>query len=270
MKFFRQYSLIIGSLSLVLIIIVLASVPSTILVPQATFIGTELQYATEGETQVRTKMDFGDIEHLQAFPKNFGHWLGLDFDPSEMAESLGADLLVLRTYLNTNHYQIINFIIMQSQSPSSFHPPPICYRASNWEIEEEAVEPVAVPDVTWARADGPVSISVKKMVVSREPQGGVKQREIVLYYYVKGRLFENTVTMIEVSASAPTEGSYEYVLSAAKGFMGETVPYMFEPVVGEREMLAVYLARSWGGRAIMAALILITLAIIIYPRVRRS
>jgi hypothetical protein len=269
MSFFRQYSLIIGSLALILIIIVLATVPSTILAPQATFIGTELQHATQGETQVRTKMDFGDIKHLQAFPKNFGNWIGLEFDPSEMAETLGADLLILRTYLNTTYYQPVNFIIMQSQDPSSFHPPPICYRASNWEIEEEVVEAVPVSDVTWARAAEPVSISAKKMVVSRESEGKVKEREIVLYYYVKGRLFENAVTIIEVSVSAPAEGSYEGALSAAEGFMGETVPYMFEHVSREKEILAVYLARSWGGWAIMTVLILIPLAIIIYPRVRR-
>ena len=124
MSFFRQYYLVIGSLALVLIVIVLASVPSTVLAPQATFIGTELRYAAESETQVRTKMDFGDIEHMQAFPKKFGDWLGLDFDPSETAETLGADLLVLRTYLNTTYYQPIHLIMMQSQNPSSFHPPP--------------------------------------------------------------------------------------------------------------------------------------------------
>jgi hypothetical protein len=269
MNFFRQYSLIIGGLALILVIILLALVPSTILAPQATFIGTDLQHASQGETQVRTKMDFGDIEHLQTFPKNFGNWIGLDFDPSEMAEALGADFLILRTYLNTTYYQPVHFIIMQSQEPSSFHPPPVCYQAANWKIEEESVAAIAVADVNWAEAMEPVSINVKKMVVSRESGEGVKQREIVLYYYVKGKLFENKVTMIEASASVPAEGSYESILAAVKGFLGETVPYMFEHVAGEKEIMAVYLARSWGGWVVMVILVLIPLAIIIYPRVRR-
>jgi len=270
MSFFRQYSTIIGGLALVLVIIVLASVPSNVLAPQATFIGTELRYATGSETQVRTKMDFGDIEHMQAFPMRFGDWIGLDFEPSEMAETLGVDLLVLRTYLNTTYYQPIHFIMMQGQDPSSFHPPPICYRALGWEIEEEGVEEVAVSDVTWASAAEPISISAKKMVAFKKSNGEVQEREVVLYYYVKGRLFENTVTMIEVSASAPVEGSYDEVLSAMKGFMGETLPYMFERGEQEGEMLAIHLARSWGGRTLMAVLVLIPLAIIIYPKVRRG
>lgn len=270
MSFFRQYSTIIGGLTLALVIIVLVSLPSNILAPQATFIGAELRYAARDETQVRTKMDFGDIEHMRAFPMKFGNWLGLNFDPSETAESLGADLLVLRTYLNTNYYQLIHLIIMQSQDPSSFHPPSICYRATGWEIEEEDVEEVTISDITWANASEPVSISAKKLVAFKKSDGAVEEREVALYFYVKGRLFEEMVTMIQVSASAPTDGSYDEVLSAVKGFMGETVPYMFEPGAEEREMLAIYLARSWGGRILIAVLMLIPLAIIIYPRVRRG
>jgi hypothetical protein len=269
MNFFRQYSIIIGVLALILVIILLVLVPSTILAPQATFIGTDLQRASQGETQVRTRMDFGDIEHLQTFPKNFGSWIGLDFDPSDMAEALGADFLVLRTYLNTTYYQPVHFVIMQSQEPSSFHPPPVCYKAANWKIEEEAVEAITVEDINWAGTTGTVSINVKKMVVSRESVEGDKEREIVLYYYVKGKLFENKVTMIEASASIPAEGPYEGILVAVKDFLGETVPYMFEHVAVEKEILAVHLARSWGGWVIMVILILIPLAIIIYPRIRR-
>ncbi len=268
MSFFRRYSRVIGGLILALVIIVLVTVPSNILARQATFIGTELHYATENEIQVRTKMDFGDIEHMQAFPKRFGAWLGLDFDSSEMAESLGADILILRTYLNTHYYQPIDFIIMQSREPSSFHPPPICYQALGWEIEEEGVAEVTVSDVTWASASGSISLDAKKMVVFKESNGEVEEREVVLYFYVKGRLFEDMITMIEVAAPAPVEGSYDEALWELSSFMGETVPYMFEPGEQEGEILAIYLARSWGGRGLMAILVLIPLAIIIWPRPR--
>lgn len=268
MSFFRRYSAVIGGLILALVIIVLVSVPSNILARQATFIGTELQYATENEIQVRTKMDFGDIEHLQEFPKKFGDWLGLDFESSEMAESLGADFLLLRVYINTKYYQTIDFIIMQSKERSSFHAPPICYRALGWEIEEEGVEEVSVSDVTWASASGPISLDAKKLVAFKESNGEVEEREVALYFYVKGRLFEDTVTMVEVAAPAPVEGSYDETLRELKDFMGETVPYMFEPAEQEGEMLAIYLGRSWGGRGLMAILVLIPLAIIIYPMLR--
>ncbi|MGB2854776.1 MAG: exosortase-associated EpsI family protein [Dehalococcoidia bacterium] len=270
MSFFRRYSAVIGGLILALVIIVLVSVPSNILARQATFIGTELQYASGNEIQVRTKMDFGDIEHMQEFPKKFGDWLGLDFESSEMAESLGADFLILRKYLNTHYYQPIDFIIMQSKERSSFHAPPICYRALGWEVEEEGVEEVSVSDVTWASASPPISLDAKKLVAFKESNGEVEEREVALYFYVKGRLFEDTVTMVEVAAPAPVEGSYDEALRELKDFMGETVPYMFEPAEQEGEMLAIYLGRSWGGRGLMAILVLIPLAIIIYPMLRRG
>jgi hypothetical protein len=271
MSFFRQYSLIIGILVLVLVLIVLASVPSAILAPQATFIGTELQYAGAGETPVRTMMDFGNVQHMQAFPKKFGDWIGLEKDPSGAIEGLGAELVILRTYLNTGSYHHpMHFAIVQSQEPSSFHPPPICYRAANWEILEESDDEITVSDITSASAAGPVSIGINKMVVSRESGGEApREREIVLYYYVKGRMFENTITMIEASASVPADVSDDDVLADLKEFMVEVVPYMFEPVKQETEMLAIHLGRSWGGRAIIAVLVLIPLAFIIYPRVRR-
>jgi len=270
MSFFRRYSKVIGGLILALVVIVLVTVPSNMLARQDTFIGTELHYATENEIQVRTKMDFGDIEHMQEFPKRFGNWLGLDFDSSEMAESLGADFLILRTYLNTHYYQTIDFIIMQSREPSSFHPPPICYQALGWDIEEEGVAEVSVSDVTWASASRPVSLDAKKMVVFKESNGETEEREIVLYFYVKGRLFEDTITMIEVSAPTPVEGSYDEALGELAGFMAETIPYMFEPGEQGGEILAIYLARSWGGGGLMAILVLIPLAIIIWPRPKRG
>ena len=187
-----------------------------------------------------------------------------------MAESLGADHILLRTYLNTSYYQPIDFIVMQGQEPSSFHPPPICYQATGWEVEEEGVEEIVVSSGTWASASEPISIDAKKLVAFKESNGEVKEREVALYFYVKGRLFEDTVTMVEVTAPAPTEGSCDEALSEAKGFMAEIVPYLFEPSEQEGEMLAIYLARSWGGRVLMAVLVLIPLSIIIYPRVRRT
>ncbi len=269
MDFFKRYSIVIGGLALILVIVVLVSVPSDVLSQQATFIGTELEHSTERETRVLTKMDLGDAEHMKAFPKQFGNWLGLDYAPSAAAETLGADVILLRTYLNTARYQPIHLAVVQADEPSSFHPPPICYRAGGWEIEEEGVEEVLVSDVTWAGSPEPISIAAKRLVASKGSDAEVEEREVVLYYYVKGSLFEDTVTMVQVSASAPVDGPYDEALEAVRGFVGETIPYLFQPDEDKGEMLAVYLAGSWGGIALMAILLLIPVGIMIYPRTRR-
>jgi hypothetical protein len=270
MSFYRRYSIVIGGLVLFLVVVVLVSVPSDILAMQATFIGTDLQRATENETSVRTKMDLGDAEHLKEFPKQFGDWLGIDRGSSDMAENLGADVLLLRTYINLGYYQPIDFAVVQGSEPTSFHPPPICYRAAGWEIEEEGVATIPVPDVRWAGTSEPVSITAKKLVAVRRPDGEKEEREVALYFYVKGRLFEDTVTMVQVFAEVLEGVSCDKILQELTGFMGEVVPYMFEPEEQEGEMLAVNLARSWGGRAILVVLAVVPVAIMVYPRVRRD
>jgi hypothetical protein len=270
MSFYKRYSIIIGGLALLLVIIVLVSVPSDILSQQATFIGTELQHATENETRVLTKMNLGDAEHMKDFPKRFGNWMGLDFGSSDQLVNLGADIILLRIYLNTAYYQPIHLAIVQSREPSSFHPPPICYKASGWEIEEEGTVEVPVPDLNWASASEPIYISAKKLVALKRGNEEVVDREVALYYYVKGNLFEDTVTMVQVTATAPMEGSYDIELGELKGFMGETVPLIFEPGdQQEGEMLAIHLSKSGAGIAIMAACLLIAVGLMIYPKVTR-
>lgn len=271
MSFLSRYSVVIGGLVLLLVVVVLVSVPNDILAMQATFIGTEIQYASGSETPVKTNMEIGDAEHLASFPKEFGDWLGLDREKWKLEDVVGADVLLVRTYINTAYYQVIHFVVVQGKEPSSFHPPPVCYRAGGWAVEEESTEEVLVPDVSWSAAAEPVSITAKRLVAVKTSDGEVQEREIALYFYVKGRMFEDTVTMVQAFAEVETEGSDDDVLRELKGFVGEVVPLMFDPDDEyDDTTLGVHLARSWGGRALMGALVLIPLGIMIVPRVRRS
>ena len=80
---------------------------------------------------------------------------------------------------------------------------------------------------------------------------------------------EDELTMVRVSALAPVDMPYDGVLSLTKDFMGEVVPYLFEFYEEKEEIIAAHLAESGTGRLLIAVLILIPLAIIIYPRWRR-
>ncbi len=136
---------------------------------------------------------------------------------------------------------------------------------------EESTEQVLVPDVSWSAAAEPVSITAKRLVAVKTSDGEVEEREVALYFYVKGRMFEDTVTMVQAFAEVETVGSDDDVLSELKGFLGEVVPLMFGPDDEyDDTTLGVHLSRSWGGRALMGALVLVPLAIMIVPRVRRS
>ena len=278
-SFFEEYSKIIGLLVLVFVIILLLSTPSMILAKAVTTIGTELSHATEDETHVRTKMDFGSNEHIQAFPMQIGNWTGSDYNTTRVAESLGADVLLMRAYSHPKLYQPVFFLIMQSNNRSSFHPPIVCYPALGYTIVEEGKEEVSVQNASWAEgqwlSEKDVTfngtIAVKKLVVVKEAEedGKITERRVVLYYYVKDRPFaSNTVTMVRVSAIAPTEGSYEGVLNISKEFMGDTVPCMFEMQREEPTLFTLLASGSATDKVALVMLILAPLAIIFYPQLK--
>ncbi|MCK4476861.1 MAG: hypothetical protein KAU16_09060, partial [Methanophagales archaeon] len=118
-SFFEDYSKIIGLLLLGFVIIILLSTPSMLLAKSITTIGTELSHATGDETPVRAMMDFGSNEHMQAFPEQIGDWKGSDYNTSGIAESSGADVLLMGAYSHPKLYQPVFFLIMQSTNRSS-------------------------------------------------------------------------------------------------------------------------------------------------------
>ena len=278
---------IIGAVALVFVIILLLSTPGMILAKQISVIDTELSRASGHEIAVRTKMDFGNNEHVQAFPREIGDWQSIVFNTSKLAESLRADVMLLRAYGHTygngtlRGKQVL-LLIIQSDNRSSFHPPIVCYPAIGYNIEEETTEEIFVSNVTWVESpwypnveleepgifNG--SMSVKKLVISKESAGEVTKHKVVLYFYVKDKPFStDTITMIRVSARAQNNGSYEGALNLTRDFMGEVVPYMFE-VREEEDITAVQLAKSGiGGWLIIGVLVSVPIGVIVYPRVRK-
>ena len=277
---------IIGVLALVFVIILLLSTPGMLLAKQVSVIDTELSRASGHETSVKTKMDFGDNAHVQALPATIGDWQSIVFDTSKLAESLGADVMLLRAYGHTYSNGTLRgkqvlLLIIQSNNRSSFHPPIVCYPAVGYKIEEETTEEIRVSNATWAEAplyshwdpeeagcfNG--SMSAKKLVISKESDGEVTKRKVVLYFYVKDNpVITDKITMIRVSAHTPINGSYEGALNLTKDFMGEVVPYMFE-VREKEEIVAVQLAKSGtGGWLIIGILVSVPIGIIVYPRIK--
>jgi hypothetical protein len=278
--FFAAYAKIIGLLMIAFVIILLFSTPSMILAKRVTMIGTELSYATGDELPVRTKLDLGNNEHMQAFPKQIGAWTAYDYNATGVAESLHADVLLLRAYSRPQLYQPIFFLIMQSNNRTSFHPPIVCYPALGYTIEEEGKETVTVHNVSWVE-DPWLSIGdirrneavlpVKKLVVSKNAAdtGGVTERRVVLYFYVKEPpLGSDTITMVRVEALAPTDGSYEGILKVSKEFMCETIPRMFEVQRPEQVLFTSLATGSIADKLALILLFLAPLAVIFFPELR--
>lgn len=273
MDFYKHYSMLLGLLALVLVIILLLTTPAFMFSSGVGFIDTKLHHSSGDEVYVMTKMDFSSEEHMNAFPMEIEHWQGFGYDTTEIKDNLGVDLAILRGYTRPGIYQPIFFLIMQAQTDSSFHPPSICYPSQGYEIEELGEEKVLVADISGTETFLSTMIPLAKLVVFKESDGEVTDRRVVLYYYLKGNPFtSDTVTMIQVEALAPIDGSYEGILKVAKDFISLTFPYMFEPSEkGEWNPLVLQLTESGiGGYLAIALLLFIPLAIMIYPMTRRA
>lgn len=276
MEFYRRYSLGIGLFLLAGLIVLLLSSPGLIFSKGVSFIDTELTRSSGNETFVRTKMDFGSGEHMKAFPKEIQDWTGYDYDTTELEKAFGADVVLLRAYDEPGLYQPLFFLIIQSKTESSFHPPTTCYPALGYGIQEEGKEKISVTDTSWLEegaSSAYKSVLVKKLVVAKESGGEVIDRRVVLYYYVKGNRFTtDTITMVRVEALAPVDGSYDGILGVEKDFTAQTIPYMFEPGKEDTGKTLVAQLAGWGVGGYFAILLLLSIpvAVMVYPRIIRA
>jgi hypothetical protein len=278
--FFDDYAKIFGLLVLAFVIILLFSTPSMILARRVTMIGTELSYATGEELPVRTKLDLGNTEHMQAFPKRIGEWTAFDYNTTSLMEQLGADVVLMRAYSYPQLYQPVFFLIMQSHNRTSFHPPIICYPALGYTIDGEGRETVTVHNVSWvedpwlSKPDmrrNEALLPVKKLVVVKNSPdtGKIIERRVVLYFYVKEPpLSSDTITMVRVEALAPTNDSYEGILNVSREFMGDTIPCMFEVQRPERSLFFSLATGSLLEKLLLLLFFLAPIAIIFYPELR--
>ena len=272
MDFFRRYSMLLGLLAMTLVVVVLLSGSGSAFSSGVAFIDSTLHRSSGGEAFVRTKMDFGNARQVNEFPYEIGNWTGADYETSEIRDSLGADALLMRRYTSPGIYLGLDFLILQARTESSFHPPPVCYVALGFEIEEQGKEQVLIDDPAWAQAPSSgISIPLEKAVIFKQSDGRVTDRRLALYFYVKGnQLTSDRVTFIRVEAQAPAEGSYDGILGVEKEFIALAIPHMFEPG-GDREWnpVAVRLAGlGVGGYFVIILLLLIPLAVAVFPRTR--
>ena len=291
---------IIGAIALAFVIILLLSTPGMLLAKSMIMIDTERSYASENAVFVRTRMDFGDNECLRALPRNVGDWKSMHFNTSRLEKALYADAMLLRVYANPpiprrNSSSIdldlepapVSFAIIQSANASSFHAPVVCYSVHGYEVEEEGIVQIPLQKVSqWA--EGPlygkavnetlvysnVTIPAKKLILVKRAKedGQVTDREIILYYYVKGSLFSSaSLTIIRAAAHAPINGSAsedDRIINSTRTFMGEVFPYMLE-IREKEEIIAVQLANSGiGGWLIIVILVSLPLGLIVYSGVK--
>ncbi len=251
-------------------------------------IDTELNESGGKSFFVRTKVDFGEGSYMESLPDKVDDWYSAgDYDWAYIKEALGADAMLVRAYTKTDIYEVVFLLVAQSNDPSSFHPPPVCYRAQGYDIEEEGVISFTVPETDWAaecwrsEEEGNIfkgEFNAKFLVISKKDgEGKVYERMAALYYYVKhGGVVPDNITMVQVSAYVPINSSYDGTFEMVKELMGDIVPVLFKPDIIEKETTAVHVVHKFGalGYFFIIAALMVPVAIAFFPidklRIRRK
>jgi len=272
MNYYKRKNFITGIILLSVVVIMLVISPVSFFSPMVT-LGNSLYSSASKEVSVQTKDNFGNQVVVENFPKIIGQWQGYDYPVAQYLSLLQADALLLRVYEPPTFSQPIFFTIVQSKSDASFHPPNVCFTAQGYKIEDQSQENVTITDAAWAPDPSNITIPVNTMVVTlNNSDGTITERRLILYFYVKGNQFySDTVTMVQLDAMIPLQGSYADNLTDEKAFLNDVIPTMFSSSTTDNTYHPIFLTLiDWGagGYIVIALLILIPAAIIFYPKIK--
>jgi len=174
---------------------------------------------------------------------------------------------------------------MQSKSRASFHPPEVCYPAAGYDVEYEGYETILVPEEIWEVFEesyfyhpdtdpSRCTVRLKNLIISKEVDGEIVDRRMVLYFYVgDSSVFDpsNEITMVRVSAFSPPGQPEVIAFETASSFTIDLLPYLFTPDENEDEAVIKNLADKGAvGILIICVLFIIPVAIFFYPEIHNS
>ncbi|MFC1937113.1 exosortase-associated EpsI family protein [Chloroflexota bacterium] len=286
----REYRLLIGLGLLVLLLVLMFTAPEDIFGgSRYAYISTELiRPFEEDRLFMVVGKEQSDREQLNNFPRQVGDWNGINSLTSktevQLKEALGTDVVLLREYNQDRLVQPLFLLLVYGSLHSSFHAPSFCYPTLGYKIEDRGFDEVAIQYSKWYSPGMPklgevtdesqkgtqanAYISVNKLIVYKERDGEITERRAVLYFYLQeNQLASGNVNMVRVSAMIPSSGPYDITLNSMKGFMGQVIPLITEPHMGEANETLISKLKGWGkgGYFLISVLFSIPLSIIFYP-----
>jgi hypothetical protein len=265
----RNLVMLTGIISLIVVVILLLTSPNLLFSPVTSFICTDIYRSSNNNVAVRTKTDFASQTHMTQFPLVIGKWTGVNYDTTEYIKELGGDVMLVRRYDPKTFTQPLFLTIVQAKTESSFHPPRVCFVAQGYKIQEDAEDSIMVDEASWVKGSTSISIPLRKLVVTQNSKdGGIIERRIALYFYVKGNQFySDTITLVEVYGLVPISGSYDGTLSEGKDFISQAMPLMFEPDQNNQGQPIIITLAEWGftGYILIFFLLLVPVSLISYP-----
>ncbi len=264
----NQYKILIATLLLIGCIVLLLS-PPELLFQRGVMVDTTPYYNSPDKTWVRTRMELGDKEAINALPLNVGNWSGFSIEVKKnIFEALGADTIIERAYRNTSDNNIVFFVIIRSKNTSAFHDPKVCYRYAGWNIINETQVSIKLNSSIWYETQGlidskrednereNVEIKVNKLLIERN-----EKQQLILYFYLKEFILSNSPEEITLVRAETLIDSMDKSMQRTSNLLGEILPYLFIPATGKGEPIAIQLYNTYGFIGIIIESILLLLPI---------
>jgi hypothetical protein len=264
----QRWLLALSAAVFFLVGVILLTSPGAFFAPAISYIGPDLNKASNTDLAIRTRTNFGSPEYMANFPLKIGNWNGRDYNAEKVEGLLGADIVLLRRYSAGFFIEPMFFTLVQSRTQSSLHPPKVCFSGQGYKVQEEGLVNFEIKNAGWLDGKSNLSTAWNKLVVAKYlKDGSLKERQLVLYTFIKNNQFtSDEVNLVEVSALIAADGDYTGTLNQEKDFLTLAMPLMFEPQKERKfEPLAVKMA-GWGAGGYLAvmALVLLPLGLIGY------
>ncbi|MHC1564977.1 MAG: exosortase-associated EpsI family protein [Candidatus Syntropharchaeales archaeon] len=260
-----QYKAVATALFLVMIITILLS-PPEVLLQRGVMVDTTPTYTSAEKSWVKTQMELGNNEAIESLPMNINEWKGYRIDIKEsVIEALKPDMIMERAYYGADNPTPVWLLIIRAENTSAFHDPKVCYRGAGWSVVNETQIAIRLNGSRWIADASTTRSSDAEIVVNKlllEKEGRYR---LIMYFYLKELIFASSPGKITIVRAETTVEDLDDASRRLEDFFGEILPYLFIPVSGGGDMVAVLLYRNYGviGALMMLLLLLFPLVYLI-------
>lgn len=255
-----QYKTIAVALLLVILIIVLLS-PPEVLLQRGVIVDTTSSYTSSEKEWVKTRMTLGSNEIIEELPMGIDIWQGykVEIEQNEI-DMLNPDMIMERVYYRPNVSRPVWLLIIRAHNASAFHDPKICYRGSGWSVVNEEQCEIILNGSVWAtdtsyKRNEDISISINELLIEKDGS-----ERLIKYFYLKELLFASSPGSITIVRAEMSVGDPDDTSQLIDDFYSEVLPYLFMPIIGGGDSLAVVIYKKYG---IVGALLEIIIVIVV-------
>lgn len=257
-----QYKVVATALLLVIIITILLS-PPEVLIQRGVIVDTTSSYTSSDKEWVRTTMALGSKEMVEELPVDIDIWKGYKLEVKQgVIDALNPDMIMERVYYAPDVPRPVWLLIIRAQNRSAFHDPKVCYRGAGWSVVDEQQCEITLNGSVWAadmsyKGNEDITVSVNELLIEKDGD-----ERLIKYFYLKELIFASSPGSITIVRAESTVDDLDDTSQQINDFYSEVLPYLFMPVGGGGDSLALIVFKEYGVVGGMLELLVVLLPLV--------